>query len=480
MIYKATYSPEDNKLRLYYNDRLSDEDYAPVKKHGFRSAPKQECFFASWSPSREDFAVKVAGKIEPEETTLVERAAAKVERLEALAEKRKEQASSFQLAAERMQRDLSQPILSGHHSQRKAEKAKDQAERMANRAEEAADAVNYWNYKATGVEQHANYKSNPRVRKNRIKTLLKDLRDLQRRVNHSHKMVKLWTEINAIEDEEKKNKLIEYYAGAYFDVGRASPDGTRQDLRDGSITPQEALDKSLTMAENSLADTYRPRYIMHTLNRLAYEQHELGPVPRFEGELTAVIIQAFARTHGADKPKATKTDKGWLLESPVTLPLHIHNGNAIEVSSDYWKDLMQRSGYEVVIKERRAPKKQTCSLLNPSAEEAERLQAIWNADALKTKHGKTSSIKEMVQKQYSAYSGGDHSPYFTITCDQHGRRIWNSRQQKELEQVPTFKLRVTSGSGFYSANQVIVLTDKPTKPLPLEWERIEAELQESA
>ena len=78
----ATYSPEDNKLRIYPFARLSAEDYARVKAAGVRWAPKQELFVApSWTPSREDFARELCGDIEDEDTSLIDRAEAKADRL---------------------------------------------------------------------------------------------------------------------------------------------------------------------------------------------------------------------------------------------------------------------------------------------------------------------------------------------------------------------------------------------------------------
>ena len=41
MTYTATYSPEDNKLRLYSSTRLDRELYARVRGAGFIYAPKQ-------------------------------------------------------------------------------------------------------------------------------------------------------------------------------------------------------------------------------------------------------------------------------------------------------------------------------------------------------------------------------------------------------------------------------------------------------
>ena len=77
----ATYSPEDNKIRLYCEYRLDDDEYQKVKKAGFRWAPKQDLFVAHWSCGAEDIALEFAGEIEPEDKTLLERAEDKAERL---------------------------------------------------------------------------------------------------------------------------------------------------------------------------------------------------------------------------------------------------------------------------------------------------------------------------------------------------------------------------------------------------------------
>lgn len=98
--YTATYSPEDNKLRLYASSRLDAETYERVKAAGFVWAPKQELFVApKWSPRREDLLIELAGEIEPEEMTLAERAQAKAERLDNLAHKRHREANAFNRAA---------------------------------------------------------------------------------------------------------------------------------------------------------------------------------------------------------------------------------------------------------------------------------------------------------------------------------------------------------------------------------------------
>lgn len=72
---QATYNVEDNKLRIYAEERLDAETFEKVKAAGFRWAPKQQLFVApKWTPSREDLCIELAGEIDPEGTTLAERA----------------------------------------------------------------------------------------------------------------------------------------------------------------------------------------------------------------------------------------------------------------------------------------------------------------------------------------------------------------------------------------------------------------------
>lgn len=57
--FTATYSPEDNKLRIYADYRLDAETYARFREVGFKWAPKQELFVApKWPPAREDFCLE--------------------------------------------------------------------------------------------------------------------------------------------------------------------------------------------------------------------------------------------------------------------------------------------------------------------------------------------------------------------------------------------------------------------------------------
>jgi len=478
--FTATYSPEDNKLRLYAAHRLDEETFARIKGAGFKWAPKQELFVApKWSPKREDLLTELAGGIEPESITLAERAAMKATRLEDIAHNKAAKASAYSRAAFAILDHIpaGQPILVGHHSEAKHRRAVDKAARAQDKAAENFRAIDYYLYKAESVERHANYKNSDRTRANRIKTLLSELRDLQRKRNHAALCVNLWEAVTTPE------KITEWVNRGQIRTGPLTDHKSYWDLSKGEATPEEIRERNLKRARATLESSYLRRWIEHTLNRLAYERALLGDIAAHEGELTPVILQTFARTHGADKPKATKGDgDSFILESPLPLPAHIAGRDdalTMELDSEEWRNLMQSAGYEVPAKKPRrvhpgrAPK---VSLINPTTEEAAKLQELWNQDAESRAHGIGGCvITEMNQATYSRNSGGSYSPCETIEIDARGRQVrtvWrNMAQVRTGEAVARIRVgRSTVQSQYYGARSVLVITDKPQRALPVDWE----------
>ncbi len=179
MTYTATYSPEDNKLRLYASERLDAETYAKVKKAGFSWAPQQKLFYAPmWTPQREDLCIELAGEIGDEDTTLVDRAEERAERFEEYGENRKADADRAHAAVESIANGipLGQPILVGHHSERHARRDAEKIENGMRKAVKMWETSKYWERRAAGALAHAKYKELPTVRARRIKGLVADLR----------------------------------------------------------------------------------------------------------------------------------------------------------------------------------------------------------------------------------------------------------------------------------------------------------------
>lgn len=478
IVYSATYSVEDDKLRISASERLDPEMYARVKELGFRWAPLQKLFVASrWTPQRESLSIELAGEIKPEQTTLAERAEVKAARLDALADKRERESIVYADAAvkisERFQ--AGQPILVGHHSERKAMKDKQRMDAAMDKAEHAFKAIDYWRFRAEGVERHANKSHNPRTVANRIKALGKSFRDHQSILNHAHLCLQVWSDVAKANDDEFI-AMFKHYYGVQFKSGSSIP--FRWDSNAVNLSEKEArvlVDKIVLRWEAKTQSEIVGRWQHHILNRLAYERSEQGAIARYEGELTATLLQAFARDQGVMKPKATGDTERWVLTSPVPLPVHVGDGLVIEGDENHFRDLMQSIGYEVPAKkERRKSTAKNAPLINPTLEDAQALQARWNANA-KAKHADkyagemvVNSVSQMLQEAYKARSGGSYSPCMTIELDANGERIWSNYKGKSG--IPVCRIRVFSRSSgsIYAPNSIVHISDKPAKALPFE------------
>lgn len=139
------------------------------------------------------------------------------------------------------------------------------------------------------------------------------------------------------------------------------------------------------------------------------------------------------------------------------------------------------------------------SLINPTDNDAERLQAIWNDRArqrwerAKEENPYISDFVEsevcrITQAQYSAVSKGSYARAETRTLHDGGfpsrapSNMWSKSAQDYDQAIGAARCKIrqtdaknSGSSGWYSANRVIVLTDKPQKELPIDWEAIPEE-----
>lgn len=272
----ATYSPDDNKLRLYPDHRLSAEDYARVKAAGFRWAPKQELFVAPmWTPSREDLLVVMCGEIGDEDTSLVDRAEERAERFDEYSAKRKAEAKATHEATEQLAQSipLGQPILVGHHSERRARKDADKIRNGTAKALKMWETSRYWTARAAGALIHAKYKELPDVRARRIKKIEKDLRKVDKQTEEANTWVKAWSAENLTLDQARK---LSGYDSCYT---KPNENGEREQVycllrededKPPKITAAEAA--AISIAAHKNANQWRERWRAHYQNRIAYER----------------------------------------------------------------------------------------------------------------------------------------------------------------------------------------------------------------
>ncbi|MCK5606450.1 DUF3560 domain-containing protein [Candidatus Pacearchaeota archaeon] len=191
--HRATYSPEDNKIRIYPAYRLEKEEYLVLKSAGFSWAPKQELFFTPrWTPSREDMAIRFCGEIGDEDTTLVDRAEERADRFENYSTKREAEANQEHDNVHEITKHipLGQPILIGHHSEKRARKDQERIENGMRKAVKLWETSKYWEYRAAGALHHAKYKERPDVRARRIKKIEAENRKYKSRYIPPKKIIK--------------------------------------------------------------------------------------------------------------------------------------------------------------------------------------------------------------------------------------------------------------------------------------------------
>lgn len=278
----ATYSPEDNKLRLYSLYRLEKETYDRLHSNGFRYAPKQKLFVAPmWTPTRARLLNELCGAIEDEQTSLEDRAQERAERFEGYQTKRKTDAESAYKQVQEITKNIpmGQPILVGHHSEKKARREAKRIEQEMQKAVKMWETSEYWERRAKGVVGHANYKERPDVRLRRIKKLEAEKRKFQREIDNSKKFLELWTSPEK-ELTFKRARTIANYDRVHKSFPLTEyPRSEDKSQYEGSISLWSALEfitpeqaKGIALQRHEKTISFYTEWVNHTILRLQYER----------------------------------------------------------------------------------------------------------------------------------------------------------------------------------------------------------------
>ncbi|EBJ5114162.1 DUF3560 domain-containing protein [Salmonella enterica] len=280
--YRATYSPDDNKLRLYAALRLDDETYQKIHAVGFRWAPKQALFVApAWTPAREDVLLSLAGDIEDDDNTLFDRQEQRADRFSGYSEKRagESEQTLAQVDALASVIPFGQPILVGHHSERRARRDAKRIENGMKRAVMLFERAEYWEERAHASLRLAKYKERPDVRYRRIRKIEADKRKAERNIAQAQKYLTMW---RAQTLDLKMARLISNYDHIYtcFTLEKY-PRPPEKSQYEGQMSLHSALENEIITFEQArdIAAPYhertirhQQRWLNHYQNRLAYER----------------------------------------------------------------------------------------------------------------------------------------------------------------------------------------------------------------
>ncbi len=405
----ATYSPEDNKIRLYVG-RVPREDYERLRAAGFVSTPKQNCdFVATWTPAREDLAREFFPDDEDigdEDYSPLERSADRAERFEDYRGKRVDEATG---AADQF---AAGPQAFGHQNRARAERQAARHDRRRTFAVSQWSKAEYWTERTRGVIAHALYKSSASVRRGRILTL-----------------------------EAEQRRM----------VGRT--------------------------------DEYGQRWAAHYELRLGYERamlaEEGGSASEADMEPGGWI--GANQIHAVNRSPVTKRVVSVKLMAPPRWgngPVALRSFNIERMPEGAYRAPTdeEREAFKAATSERKAKEKASKpkepALINPTDEDAAKLQSLWN-ERTKTAHEKrkaygpcpVSEVRRMTQAEYSARSKGSYGSCETSDISERLQVRTNYVTRSEGGRVTVFKVRTCHGEN-YGARRIIVLTDKPQKPIP--------------
>jgi hypothetical protein len=527
----ATYSPEDNKLRLYATSRLPRDLYDRVKAAGFKWAPKQELFVApAWTPDREDLMVELCEEIGDEDYSPTERAADRAERFEGYREKRTAEAAG---SADTFGAG---PSAFGHQNRDRAERQATRHDRHRVYAVSQWSKAEYWQSRIAGVISSALYKSSPAVRRSRILRLEAEQRKHEKSREEYAARFAGWSKVATLEGADQAGRyestadrmgftpetmtpaLRLAYAlandihcyGDWPHPRTAKADSLYKHLTDEAdpITPAEAA--ALWLADRTGPDDAesRPaRWSDHYTNRLAYERAMMAEEGGSAADADMVPGGWIGKNQIEKVNKSPAT--GRVVSVSLRLPgdrwgrttegthLRVYNVERLPAGTYGPPTDGERAQFAEKTKARKADekakKKPEPPTINPTDDDAARLQALWNAAAeAKHKqrnphaHWEPSEVYRLTQAQYSAGSKGSYSLLEIRTIHADGRparessNLWSSEGKKYDDSLPAAVCKVRMRRNGYSPPRVVVLADKPQKPLPLDWSAIEQQAEPAA
>jgi hypothetical protein len=427
MSVEATYCPEDNKLRLYCG-HVPREEYEALRAGGWTSTPKQDCdFVATWSPEREDTA---RGMLDEGDDIGDEDQGPEdraADRAERFARYRDNRRRDAGGLADRFDAG---PSVHGHQDAGRAQRAAARHDRQRTGALSQWDKAEYWQTRTMGVIGHAMHTTSAPVRRERI--------------------VRLETERRRVRDGSRWAQHLDLRI-AYERQMLEAQGGTAADLEmvpGGWVGGFQIIKVNKSPATGAVVSVsvYAPK---------AWHRGE-GPAPL---TLQTLNVQRFGEN---------------VYRAPAPEDL--------ETLSRTLADKRARA---------QARSATTPKLLNPTDEDAERLQSWINAkarerhaasDARHYGHPPASvSVTYMTQAQFSARSKGTYSPYNTEYLGEDGRIYPHERQTYGPTVRKVCKLRTAPNgvSSFYAADSVVVLTDKPRHELPAWGEAVQADADEA-
>lgn len=471
-LHTATYSPEDDKIRIYTAERLPKEDWERFKSAGFTWTMKQESdLVAKWTPKREDLAIKYCGEIlDHDMDSRLDRSADRAERFSGYRDKREAEARASYTSADTI----------GMQSQQKAEIKARKIERLQNKTAGQWGKAEYWQERTAGVIEHALYMEKPEVRHRRIKKIESELRITEKNKAEYMQRKEIIQKVIAENNQEMAEKCINAFniwLGDRSLYSIAKEVGAMEALKKIRFHNCEGSDRWINHL--NLRIGYENQMLKAQLGSLACEADwEKG------GTIGKYVIHKINRSPKTKLINSISVlGECWYRKDKNGRPLKcLVNVSTEGMKADEYKaptpeSLKRLEEEKALLSEGKTEKPK---LINPTIEEAQKIQDFWNQRIIESRKAyyaennmKWTDEKEMNLKteitvltmaEYKKYSGGSYAPHQT----EDFKSDW-TRSMHYAREI-AFKMRISSrnkaSDNFYAPNSVIVISDKKQHKLP--------------
>lgn len=514
--HRASYSPQDDKLRLFFSYRIPRDEWDKLRAQGWTWTMKQNSdMVAPWTPEREDAALSLAGDIEDEDEPREDRSADRAERFTGYMERREDEAEEL---ADRYDAG---PRVHAAQDAGRAERAAARHDRLGTRAVSKWETAEYWSQRTRGVIAHALYLERADVRHRRIKGIEAEIRGMEDRVEKARNIRAAWSAVAAMTDPAAQDIAARRIAGSVVEFGDyAHPrnparrtaslyDLTREDQPDEDrISGAEAAALYLARNPEEGRTGYVARWLAHLRLRLAYEVQMLEAQGGTLADAEDIIPGGFVgrwQVVKVSKDRAGRVSRLYFL-APSTVcadksgkpygddnpaPMSIHEIRAEKLTPGSYRPptAAELDEFKAAEKARSKSKPKPPPLMNPDDASAERLQALWNdwasagyiRSAVKqygpkgaeyVKDFQPSAILPTTQAIYTAASAGAYARAETVDIRADGsmRRksnMWSGEESGRDKAFPVVcRVRVAFCGNTTGPRRVVVLTDKKRDALP--------------
>lgn len=269
----STYNITDDKLKVWFKERLTTEQYQEITRARLRWWPGSKCFAGKWNVYAEDIILRWGGTIDEDDTP--DDVEARVERFNGRAVRAENEAEASQQYLE---------------ARANTERRKTQA---ANRIDRSLGEASHWNRRVAAAISHAARKGDPGVIARRIKDLEASHRKHSKAKAISETLKKLWT---APELSTERAMALARLLMFGITIEGQSQSSAYSHLKDGTAPVHTVVAAVVWHLDADIA--FDRRLAEHAANRLVYEQANLeaaGGLPGSGGATGVLEIGGAAR-----------------------------------------------------------------------------------------------------------------------------------------------------------------------------------------